>query len=360
MLRLEGASTSAGDTTRGGAGIMAFSIGRFGFRNFEIAVNGQKRSTVSQNETEPRPKPKPTPKADTQNANSLGQRGLPRGTFRVKPIQIKDVWGIEKGTVKAGSIIIPSGWKFEGEKVTWVHKGCLARTIQSPFNVTSPGEEVIIAKFVTQQVVWTSFPNNTSACPKVRISNADEMTRYLIGLLKLENARLVEKTRIPAMSERLRRFSRRDSVGSIILDHMGFIVDYDHNGQPYRGGMFFISNHNLVAMNDGWGGRFETLVASATPQFLGAPREKFEQYMPVYQMVMNSYRVDPQWHVKVNALFAKMRKEDQQTFDAINKINQQTQKEIAAINQAIYDTKNQASDNAQQDFVQMIREEQTV
>jgi len=348
--------------SKAGTGIVAAGQGRFSFKNFDIAVDGKSSAHVEIVNPVKTVKPKPPNivKIETDDTNELGQKGMPPGTIRLQPIDVFDEWGIEKGTVKAASLLVPTEWTFKGKKVVWVSKGCLARTVQSPFEIKSPDGDVHIAKFVTQQVLWSNFQGANSTCPRVRINSAEEMMQYIISLLQFRNVKIVDRTRIPELTKLQKQFFQRDPAGSIFMDHMAFVIDYEDKGRPFRAGFFFLSNHQTISMNDGWGSRFDSVSASATPQYMSAPRDQFEKFMPVYQMIMNSYRVDPVWQAKLNQLYAKMRKQDRDTFVAINKINQQTQKEISAINQSIYETQNQSTEKGQQQFIEMIREEQTV
>lgn len=350
----ERSSIGNDQTGRGGVGIVAAGIGTYSLNRFNISVRDQGAAL--------QPEANPPVTDDSQNnaqvasitQNDSSTNGLPDGVLHVKPVEIIDKHGFEK-PVRAASLLIPADWKFEG-MVHWVINGCRQGT-HIVYDAISPDGQTNLSLLPSTNVHWSQL-GPSSNCTFLRVNKAEDLLQPVIDEV-MQNATIVKTERSPELTAMNQQSVFQDVGFRSWMDHIVATVDHDRLGKRHRAAVLLYTNHTQMQMPM-LNGPSESSFASALPIIFSAPKEQFNDYNVAQNLILQSYRLDPEWNARMNKHRKVMADDNRRTSANIAQINRNTNAEIAAIRAGTQANIAASNDRNHRRTLEMLTETQTV
>ena len=309
-----------------------------------------------------------------------GTTSLPKGAWRVQPVDIVDAQGFER-PLPAFRVLIPVGWRPQGGVVWNVRSSCAGSDYALQWSITSPDGASVLA--MVPQPTWRvvrsylSFPLPRGPCEGPGWTNVQQ---YLEGLARqtFPQGRIIDYRARPDLARPLAELLRasplmqtdlvqarqRAEAGEILVASS---IEGRETRDMIRAVVLFTEMRLADVLNPGRIGQ-ETLDGVPTSVvFLRAPAATFDERLP--NVIDRSMQRLAEWN---NRVFEHNRRKQQAAFDAQVRAGQISYQQLQGMQQAhqqrmqaleagkqandrMYEQRNLASDRQQREFVESIR-----
>ncbi|HGE73176.1 TPA: hypothetical protein ENX78_20260 [Candidatus Poribacteria bacterium] len=286
-----------------------------------------------------------------------------------EPIKFKTFQYIDKEGIgiEAFRMLIPSDWKFDG-KIYWLLDNPAMPAV-SAFKVTNTKGSEELEVFPNQMYFWSTNPLTLSLKPvgsryfgaEVRqpVGPLEFLQTILIPKARnnVSNLRIVEKELVPELARQLSKMQQTPGI-TTTADAGKMKVEYQLNGKLYEEVFFAVIESMTYPIQSIYG-------VTANTNWMGdylfsfkAEKGKLDASAKIFQAMVSSFQLNPQWFNKYNQLvefLIRNQIQQIQTIGQISRIISQTSNEISDMMMETYQNRQSAYDRISENFSQAIR-----
>lgn len=347
---------------RGNVGIVTVGIGTYGFRGFDIKVDGTGDDGLNPGQDEAQTDAEGIKLQSGSSDNSTSTKDpssskpgqLPDGVLHVRAVDLIDKHGFNQ-PIRAASTLIPADWKFDGS-VHWVADGCFKGTY-IVFDAISPDERSNISMLPATTVQWSQI-GPTNNCAFLRADRAEAMIRPVLDQV-MQNIKIVKTERNPQLTAQNKQSTFQGVGHQSWADHIIATVEHDRHGTRHRA-LVRLDTHHLRMSLPMYEGPVESMIGVAKPTIFSAPVEQFDNFELEIQLIVGSFKIDQAWQAKMNKHNQAITDDNLKTGQKIAEINRNTNAEIAAINAGTVASTSASNDRNHRRILDMLTDRQTV
>ena len=258
--------------------------------------------------------------------------------YRMKLARIVDERGFER-PMTALTLLLPTDWQFQGSVQYAQATGCHANIVQLIFRAGSQDGRVAIELFPGNTWQWTDDPNmrnmlQTSnqqmarfgrrGCDIMAPMTAEEFLRRQVLPSARRGAAVAGSEAMPDAEARMQEEAReaqqaaaRQGIRVNVRSSAGRVrVSYALGGQPVEEWFTAMTSSISMAgpsfnMRTGRMGQAVYYSSTADHVFgMRAPQGQLDAQEKLFQLVMSTVRVDPQWQARVQQVIANLQAQD--------------------------------------------------
>jgi hypothetical protein len=253
--------------------------------------------------------------------------------YRMKIVRITDQTSFER-PMTALTMLIPADWQFQGSLQYWQGPGCPANLVRLKFQATSPDGRTGIELLPGYFWMWADDPYAVNI---MRTSNqrAAQMGGHPCDLMAaLSPEAFLRQTVIPAarrgaqvtgveaMPEAAQQLQQQAAQAQQAAARSGMSVNiragvgrvrasYALNGQPEEERFTAIMTSTSVAGPNARGGQTRYYLNSVDNVFgVLAPQGQLDAQEKMFQLILRTLRLDPEWQSRVSQEIAKLNNTD--------------------------------------------------
>jgi hypothetical protein len=287
-------------------------------------------------------------------------------------VRIKDQNGFSQ-PVEAYSILLPKGWRIEGQ-VNWViNTACAAEAVQNRVTATSPDGAFRLEVFPQRNWQWYDDPmllQNAQAaaqfgnpgCPLARPYDAGEYLEQVFVPGDLRGAQLVSHQPNEQMVNIMRQEAQRANT---LYQSSGVNLESRPSAQigrvkwpDSRIGIVLCAVEQTVATMPNLlnGGNYASYQCRATVKtMLSAPAGREQEAEQILGTIVASVRINPEWQTAVQRVFNNIAQVELRETAKRAAIWRQTQSEISAIQRRTWEDSQASRDRISEGWSQALR-----
>ena len=275
--------------------------------------------------------PPPSPPAPMASAKSSTSGG--GNLYRMKLVRIVDQTSFER-PITALSMLIPADWQFQGSLQYWQGPGCPANLVRLKFQATSPDGHTGIELFPGYFWMWADDPyavnimrtsNQKAAqfgghpCDVMGALSPDAFLRQTVIPAVRRGAQVTGVEAMPEAAQQLQQqaaqaqqAAARSGMSVNIRAGVGRVrASYALNGQPEEERFTAIMTSTSVAGPNARGGQTRYYLNSVDNVFgVLAPQGQLDAQEKMFQLILRTLRLDPEWQSRVSQEIAKLNNTD--------------------------------------------------
>jgi hypothetical protein len=307
--------------------------------------------------------------------------------YRMKLMRIVDERGFEQ-PMNALNLLIPVDWQFQGGVQYGQGTGCHANLVKLTFRATSPDGRMAIELLPGNTWQWTDDPNMRNAitasnqqmarygahgCDLMAPMSADAYLRQNVLPAVRRNARVESFEQLPDTAPRLQEEARQlqelaahqGMKANIRTDAGRVRVSYTQGAEPVE--EWFTAMTFAISMpgpsfniRTGRAGQALYYTNSADHLFaLRAPQGQLDVQEKLFQLILATVKVNPQWQARVEQAIANLNAQDIKGANDRSAIVTKTGQDIAKMTQEAYRNATDSRAHSMANWSQYMRGVQT-
>ena len=301
--------------------------------------------------------------------------------YRMKLVSIVDQRSFER-PMTAMTMLIPSDWQFQGELRYGDGVGCHANLAHLVFRATSPDGRLAMELFPGNSWMWADDPGAVNmlrssnqqlaragarGCDIMATMNAENYLKQVVIPAARRGARITASEPLPDIAKQVQDEARRleqiaASQGmreNVRADASRVRVGYDVNGQPTEEWFTAMTlSTAVIGPVARMGGMGQTwYYTNAADHIVGmrAPQGQLEASEKLFQLILGTMRMDPEWEGRVRQVIAQMMAKDASSAAERSAIIAQAGRAEAADIKGAFDNANKSRDHSMEGWSQYMR-----
>jgi len=307
------------------------------------------------------------------------------GVHHMKKVQVIDKYGFEK-PLPALTLLIPTDWKFESELVYPKGGAGCGEMFKASFRALSPDGKSGIELLPPYTWQWSDAPSSRQFMASQNQQNArfgkvgcdlmqpmraaDFLTKIVIPKVR-PGAKVIGTEPLPDAHDAIQKQAQaaqaqQNQMGirvRILADDARAHISYDLKGSPVEEWLTAVLTLRETPMPVFEGGRSRQSISSqvnARQLFaLRAPAGQLEATRKLFQLIISTIRIEPEWQQRVLQVQANIAAIQQKGEADRAKIRAKSQADINQIRNESIQNQEHAQDVQHQQFSQYIRDVET-